>query len=56
VWFQAKSLSVVLRKTLVNDRVAGDDFLIGSALWHYSPRVFMRMCGATVSLKTKVCY
>ena len=52
-------MSLLLRKTLVSDRVAGDDFLLGFALWCDSPRVFMRMCDATVSLKTrlnKVCY
>ena len=43
----------------MNDRIAGDDFLLGFALWRDSPRVFMRMHNANVSLKTrlnKVCY
>ena len=43
----------------MNDGVAGDDFLLGFASWRDSPRVFMRMRDATVSLKTrlnKVCY
>ena len=43
----------------MNDGVSGDDFLLGFGLWRGSPRVFMRMRDATVSLKTqlnKVCY
>ena len=36
----------------MNDGVAGDDFLLGFALWRDSSRVFMRMHDATVSLKT----
>ena len=43
----------------MKDGVAGDDFLLGFASWHDSPRVLMRMRDATVSLKTrlnKVCY
>ena len=43
----------------MNDGVAGDDFLLGFALWRDSPHVFMCMRDATVSLKTrlnKVCY
>ena len=43
----------------MNNRVAGDDFLLGFGSWHDSPRVFMHMRDATVSLKTrlkKVCY
>ena len=43
----------------MNDGVAGDDFLLSFALGRDSPRVFMRMRDATVSLKTrlnKVCY
>ena len=34
----------------MNDGVAGDGF----ALWRDSPRVFMRMRDATVSLKTRL--
>ena len=37
----------------MNDGVAEDNFLFGFASWRDSPRVFMRMCDATVSLKTR---
>ena len=43
----------------MNDRVTEDDFLFCFSSWRDSPRVFMRMRDATVSLKTrlnKVCY
>ena len=42
---------MLLRKTLVSDRVAGDDCLLGFVSWRDSPRVFMRMRDATVSQK-----
>ena len=46
-------------KTLVNDRVARDDCLLGFTSWCDRPRVFMYISDATVSLKAqlnKVCY
>ena len=50
---------MLLKKTLVNNRVARDDCLLGFASWRDSPCVFMRMHDTTVSLKSrlsKVCY
>ena len=48
-----------LRKTLVNNGVAGVDCLLSFASWCDSPRMFMRMDDATISPKTrpsKNCY
>ena len=45
---------MLLRKILVNDRVAGDDFLLGSASRRDSPHMFLRMRNATVSLKIQL--
>ena len=36
---------------LVNNRVAGDDHLLGFTSWRDSPCVLIRMLDATVSLK-----
>ena len=50
---------MVLRKSLVNDEVTGDDCFLGFALWYNSPHVFMCMYDATFSLKSrsnKACY
>ena len=45
---------MLLRKTLVSDRVAGDDCLLGFVSWRDSPRVFMHMRDATVSQKSRL--
>ena len=44
---------MLLRKTLVSDRVIEDDCLLGFALWRDNPRAFMRMRGTTVSQKSR---
>ena len=44
---------MLLRKTLVNDRVIEDDCLMGFVLWRDNPRVFIRMRGTTVSQKSR---
>ena len=44
---------MLLKKALVSDRVIEDDCLLGFMLWHDDPRVFIRMCVTTVSLKSQ---
>ena len=45
---------MLLRKVIVSDRVIEDDCLLIFVLWRDNPRVFMRMRGATVSLKSRL--
>ena len=39
---------------IVSDRVIEDDCLLVFVLWRDNPRVFMRMRGDTVSLKSRL--
>lgn len=45
---------MLLRKTLLSDRVAEDYCLLGFVLWRDSPRVSMHMHDITVSLKGRL--
>ena len=45
---------MLLRKALVSDRVIEDDCLLDFVLWCDNPRVFIRMCGTTVSQKSRL--